>query len=400
MLKYLENKWVRSAIPALLIHLSIGAVYCWSLLKESIANAIMCDVSSIEFAFTIAIFFLGMSAAFGGKFVETNVKKMSFISAISYTLGLIITTLFIQFHDITGVFIGYGMVMGIGLGIGYLSPVKTLMLWFKNHKGLATGIAICGFGLSKAIWSPYIVWSISTHSIEFTLLSMATISFICISLAAYLIKKPDGWVEDKSSTLSLMDIINEIKSSTYIKIWLFFFINITCGLCIIAFEKNILNSIDIVSVSLIASLTAASNALGRFVTSTYSDYLKDRSNVYIEIFIVSAVICILSSVFFYSPLITILMLLLVNFGYGGGFSSMPALLTQYYDMKKISTIHGYILSAWAIAALASYFITQLFVYRLNLGYDYLLIALALLYAIGYGLTKSIQFHKTNEIDKI
>ena len=158
----MENKWIRAAIPALLIHCSIGTVYCWSTFKQAIAAQIGMDTDmgrfAVGWAFSLAIFFLGMSAAFAGKIVELNIHKSSMISCICFTTGMIGTGLTIRFFTgplaLVLIFLFYGCIMGIGLGIGYLTPVKTLMLWFKDHKGLATGISIMGFGLAKAIATP------------------------------------------------------------------------------------------------------------------------------------------------------------------------------------------------------------------------------------------------------
>ena len=152
----IENKWMRAAIPALLIHCSIGTVYCWSLLKGGIADYIGRPKGEVEWAFSIAIFFLGMSAAFAGRIVEKDIHKSSLIAAVCFAAGMAGTGFFIQQKSLIGIFLSYGVLMGIGCGIGYLSPVKTLMLWFKNNKGLATGIAVAGFGLAKVIASPII----------------------------------------------------------------------------------------------------------------------------------------------------------------------------------------------------------------------------------------------------
>ncbi|MBO5977756.1 MAG: MFS transporter [Bacteroidales bacterium] len=161
----LNNKWLNGAIPALLIHCSIGTVYCWSLLKDAIAAQLGSSVASIEWAFSLAIFFLGMSAAFGGNLVEKNVKRSAFLSTICFTVGMIGTGFAILMASPVAVLLSYGVVMGIGLGIGYLTPVKTLMMWFSEHKGLATGIAITGFGLAKVIASPIIQYLLSVTSI-------------------------------------------------------------------------------------------------------------------------------------------------------------------------------------------------------------------------------------------
>ncbi len=157
-MKSLSNKWTRAAIPALLIHCSIGTVYCWSTFKEAIATKIGMSSFAVGWAFSLAIFFLGMSAAFAGKMVEKDIHKSSLIACICFTLGMIGTGLSIQFLTgwaaLIAIFICYGCIMGIGLGVGYLTPVKTLMLWFDKQKGLATGISIMGFGLAKAIATP------------------------------------------------------------------------------------------------------------------------------------------------------------------------------------------------------------------------------------------------------
>ena len=389
---WLENKWMRGAIPALLLHLCIGAVYCWSLLKGPIAENMGVPVSSIEFAFTLAIFFLGMSAAFAGKIVEKNIKMSSWGAAIFYILGLIGTAFAIQGNDPLKLFASYGILMGIGLGLGYLSPVKTLMLWFKDNKGLATGIAICGFGLSKAIFSPFIEWSVPKYGIVDTMWFMSAIAIVVMCLAALLLKKPANWVEDDIK-FSFKDALSDILQPRFIKIWLMFFINITCGLCIIAFEKNIILDAGFVSVGLISAIAAGFNAGGRLLTATATDYMKRRKTAYIEIFIRSAVICAIVALLPNIGLFMLLMLMIINFSYGGGFSSMPALLTDYYDMKKISTIHGYALSAWAWASVASFVITQVLVYHWNIEFNNLLAILGIVYILGYILVLSIKDKK-------
>ena len=193
----LNNKWMRGAIPALFLHSCIGSVYCWSLLKGEIANEMEIPVAHIEFAFSLAIFFLGMSAAVGGRFVEKAVRVSSLLSCICFASGLFCSVLAIRMHSTLGLMLSYGCLMGIGLGLGYLSPVKTLMLWFSKHKGLATGIAISGFGLSKVLFSPVIEWCNAAYGVQTTLTRMACISIFFMLIAALLIRKPEGWIEKK-----------------------------------------------------------------------------------------------------------------------------------------------------------------------------------------------------------
>lgn len=161
-MKNIQNKWIRAAIPALLLHCSIGTVYCWSIFSQEIADYIGFSKSATEWAFSFAIFFLGMSAAFLGNVVEKDIHRSSLIAAICFAAGMAGTGFFIWYggthqHSplaLIGIYVCYGFIMGIGLGTGYLSPVKTLMLWFQDRKGLATGLAVAGFGAAKAIASP------------------------------------------------------------------------------------------------------------------------------------------------------------------------------------------------------------------------------------------------------
>ena len=128
----MENKWLRAALPALLIHGSIGTVYAWSIFKQAIADNIGQSVPSVEWAFSIAILFLGLSAAVLGPFVERDIKKSAMLSTAFFVVGMVGTGISIQQKSLVGIYIFYGVIMGIGLGIGYLTPVKNLMLWLQT----------------------------------------------------------------------------------------------------------------------------------------------------------------------------------------------------------------------------------------------------------------------------
>lgn len=377
----INNKWLNGAIPALLIHCSIGTVYCWSLFKNEIGNAM--GIETPEWAFSLAIFFLGMSAAFGGKLVENNVTKSAFLSTICFSLGMFGTGLAIQFGLPWLVYLSYGCIMGIGLGIGYLTPVKTLMMWFSEHKGLATGIAITGFGLAKVIASPIIEHLLQVTTVFNMFYILGIIYLICMIIGTLLIKKPYADKNIKLEKISLNDMKGIILNKTYLAIWFVFFINITCGLAIISQEKNILLSFDNLglSISAIAMLTAAANSFGRFAYSTFSDYISNRGLVYELIFVTSmlfAIPAIFSNNTGMGLLIIVIMMLFINMGYGGGFSTLPSLLSDKFGMRNVSIIHGFALSAWAWAGLVgnqlgSYIIT-------NYDYNTLYIVLITLYS--------------------
>ena len=391
----IENKWMRAAIPALLIHCSIGTVYCWSLLKGGIADYIGRPKGEVEWAFSIAIFFLGMSAAFAGRIVEKDIHKSSLIAAVCFAAGMAGTGFFIQQKSLIGIFLSYGVLMGIGCGIGYLSPVKTLMLWFKNNKGLATGIAVAGFGLAKVIASPIIEMLLGATNSDGTLADpsrlyklfyiLAVVYFIMMFAGHLLLKKPADWVE-VSAQAKGTHTLDIFKNKTFIGIWLMFYLNITCGLALISQEKDLLHSIGFGAIATISSLTAIFNAGGRLGFSAFADRLKDRNTIYIWIFglsIGATTITLLANGVDNAivPLI-ILLLCVINAGYGGGFSSLPPLLADRFGMETISTVHGLTLSAWAFAGLSGNQLSALIIAKTG-SYNNVLYAILAMYAVAF-----------------
>lgn len=399
-MKSLSNKWTRAAIPALLIHCSIGTVYCWSTFKEAIATKIGMSTFAVGWAFSLAIFFLGMSAAFAGKMVEKDIHKSSLIACICFTVGMIGTGVAIQFLTgwlaLIAIFLCYGCIMGIGLGVGYLTPVKTLMLWFDKQKGLATGISIMGFGLAKAIATPIMELLQGKFGISWMFYILGAIYFVMMFIGHLILKKPEGWVEkdEKKDPFKFTDMF---KDKVFLGIWLMFFINIHCGLALITYEKQLLNTafagmaILGAIISIVPSVTAAFNALGRIGYSTISDKLKERNTVYKIIFISSILITLIALIPFSITngpksiiygIIVILLLVVVNLGYGGGFSTLPALLSERFGMKKISKIHGLTLSAWAVAGLTGNNMSEVILKLGGNKYDYILIATLIFYVIA------------------
>lgn len=373
-MKNCQNKWIRAAIPALLLHCSIGTVYCWSIFSQEIADYIGFSKGATEWAFSFAIFFLGMSAAFLGNVVEKNIHKSSLIATICFSLGMAGTGFFIYYGGLhqgsilalVGIYICYGFIMGIGLGTGYLSPVKTLMLWFKDRKGLATGLAVAGFGAAKAIASPIMTSMLSglgKNGIWMMFLILAGVYFVMMFVGHLLLKKPDDWHEPQGDekTPKIMDVIKSKKITNYIGIWLMFYINITCGLALISQEKMIFKCLGLAgAVGILSTVSAIFNAGGRLGFSAWADKLKDRNTIYKLIFVIS--IALTGLVILTGGIangkgnglliaIVIALVMMVNAGYGGGFSNVPTLLSDHYGMSNISAIHGITLSAWGFAGL-------------------------------------------------
>ncbi len=386
-----QNKWIRAAIPALLLHCSIGTVYCWSIFSQEIADYIGFSKSATEWAFSFAIFFLGISAAFLGNIVEKDIHKSSLIAAICFSVGMAGTGFFIMYGgahpgsliSLIGIYICYGLIMGIGLGTGYLSPVKTLMLWFEDRKGLATGLAVAGFGAAKAIASPImqaLLASLGDGGIYKMFFILAVVYFVMMFLGHLLLAKPADWHEP-AKTEKGAGALDTIKSNpvVFIGIWVMFYLNITCGLALISQEKMIIKCIGLASFAgLLSSLTAIFNAAGRLFFSAWADTLKSRNTIYKLIFVISIIstgLVILTNGItnqgqsMLCVALVIILLFAVNAGYGGGFSNVPTLLSDHYGMSNISAIHGIVLSAWAFAGLTGNQVATLIVNNIGTYVD-------------------------------
>ena len=390
-MKKLSNKWTRAAIPALLLHCSIGTVYCWSYLEGAIKQVFVgagMSTGALGWAFSLAIFFLGMSAAFLGNFVEKDIHKASLIATLCYAVGVVGTGLAVRLQSTALILICYGVIMGIGLGLGYLSPVKTLMLWFKDNKGLATGLAVAGFGAAKMIFAPIITAIIDWVGVEFALYILAGIWFIMMFVGHLLLKKPEGWVEqhEKFDIKAFFGRFKIFKDFKFIGIWLVFYINITCGLALISHEKAIYAAVGLGgSAALLGTLTGFFNAAGRLGYSTIGDHMKDRNSVY-KIILISELVITALALFTGAinkdiVFICIALLILVNLGYGGGFSNLPTLLSDVYGMGNISALHGIALAAWAIAGLTGNQIADLIVAKTG-SFQNILIFTLVMYAIA------------------
>lgn len=358
-----------------------------------------------------------MSAAFLGNVVEKDIHKSSLIATICFAGGMAGTGFFIYYGGmhkgsilaLVGIYVCYGLIMGIGLGTGYLSPVKTLMLWFADRKGLATGLAVAGFGAAKAIASP-IMQSLLDNLGEGGIFKMfwilACVYFVMMFVGHLLLKKPDGWHEPQGdeSKPSIMSVLKTKPLTNYIGIWLMFYLNITCGLALISQEKMIVKCIGLAGVvGIISTVSAIFNAGGRLGFSAWADTMKDRNTIYKLIFVLSiafTAIVIATSGIQNGEGNTLLIVLVlglifvVNAGYGGGFSNVPTLLSDHYGMGSISAIHGITLSAWGFAGLTgnqmanwivSHFGKEVEVHGVMVnptGYQYVLYATLALYIVS------------------
>lgn len=337
-------------IPALLITLPIGSVYAFSLFSADMITALQCSFKEIQFAFSLSIFFLGMGAAFGGGLVEKNVKMSSAISAVLFTVGLICTGISLYTGCLWLTYIGYGCLCGIAQGIGYLTPVKTLLLWFPKYKGLATAISIISFGLGSSLCTVFHSLFFSQFGILNIFFILAGIYAVMMTIGSFLIKKPSVEATNIVTNITEFNYISLFKDKFFICAWLFMFLNISAGLSLIGSSTNIFKELNASNnlIVILMMLAGIFNGGFRLVFAWISDILKTRINVLFIITAVSILVLLMAGVNY--PLICV-SIILINACYGGGFSCIASILSDHYGNTNLSKIHGTVLSAWGIAGL-------------------------------------------------
>ena len=358
-----KNKYLNGIIPMILINFSIGSVYCWTLFKEDIIKYAGFNKSIVEWCFSLAIFFLGMSAAFGGKIVEKDVKKSSFITFLMFTLGWIVTGIGIQIKSSIITILGFGVIQGIGLGFGYITPIKTVMIWMDKNKGFAAGLSIAGFALAGVLANPMIAYLLGKIPVYTVFYILAALYGTCLFIAYVLIYRPNTNREEE--TALKFDMKKNIFTSKFILLWLLFFLNIVGGLALISQEKQIYNIIGVSSISSVVffcSISAILNLIGRLSMASLQDHLKNKHKPYYLMAIISLLVCFIAMVNSNTLKETLLMMWLVNFFFGCGFSCLPNILEQHYGINQLSTVQGITLSAWGVAGLVG---NQLALYIIN-----------------------------------
>lgn len=386
-------------VPAVLLALSVGQIYAFTVFADEIAAA--CgrtgDKSAVQFAFSLGIFFLGMGAAFFGKIVEKNIKLSTAIGTAMFVSGLAITSWGIKAGSLAAVHIGYGFFTGVGTGIIYITPVKTMMLWFERHKALAAAVPIISFGLGSSVCTLlYKGFSAGSQEGIFLLrfgglqtlgasgafLALAAIYAVPMTVASFLIRKPASTQATFAEGVPALEFsyLKLLSDTRFLRMWLFMFLNISCGLFLIPLAQQLMGLEEVgYSRSLsTAVLTAMGlmNGAGRFLFAWWSDRLATRVNILLIILGISAGVMLASL----APVLLALALVVISACYGAGFSTIPAVLADHYGMSDISKIHGAVLSAWGIAGLAGNQ-TSLWLFR-HYGLTGLSVALAALYLLN------------------
>ncbi len=364
----MKNKWL-IALSAIGIHICIGSVYAWSVLTKPIMEQMGFSLQATTWTFSIAILFLGLSAGFLGSFVEKYGPRVSGLtSTVFFGAGMFGTAFALYSHSLILLYLFYGVIGGIALGTGYITPVSTLVKYFPKRRGFATGLAIMGFGFASLIAGPIMQLLVANFGLitNFIILGGVYMAIMAAS-SLYLAPPPKQLVSSnnikKSFTCqsSQSMIKNTVKQYTvneatkdwkFYALWWVFFTNITCGIGLLAVASPMAQEITKMTPVAAASMVGIIgliNGAGRIAWSTISDYL-GRKNTYILFFLIEICSFYALAQTTDSFIFQLLVLIIVSC-YGGGFSCMPAYLSDLFGTKQLSAIHGRILTAWGMAGI-------------------------------------------------
>jgi len=367
------NRWL---VPpaALAVHLSIGQVYAFSVFKNPLLDRFGTSHTSIAVIFSIAIVMLGLSAAFGGTWMERNgPRKAMALSATFWVSGFLIAALGVSLGQLWIVYLGYGVVGGIGLGIGYISPVSTLIKWFPDRPGLATGLAIMGFGGGAMVASPLTARLLEAYApdpadaIVPTMLTLAAIYAVLMTAGASVIRVPaPGWLpagyvprQKKGAMQSLADVrvAKAVRTPQFYLLWIVLFTNVTAGIGILEqaspMIQDFFSTVTPASAAGFVGLLSLANMAGRFGWSTFSDRL-GRKPTYVMYLGLGALLYGSLALFGASASVALFVTItfvIVSF-YGGGFATVPAYLKDLFGSLEVGAIHGRLLTAWSAAGVA------------------------------------------------
>ncbi len=366
---------------ALCVHLCIGQAYAFSVFNLPMTKLLGISQSTpqdwkltdLGWIFSIAIFFLGVSSAVFGRWVEEGgPRRAMFTAACCWAGGFLISAFGVYAHTLWIIYLGYGVLGGIALGIGYISPVSTLIKWFPDRPGMATGMAIMGFGGGAFIASPLSVWlmqhfSSATHvGVAETFIVLGVVYFAFMIVGSIIVRipapgwKPEGYVPPTQSqkliTRNDVFVYDALKTPQFWFIWWVLCLNVTAGIGVLgqasAMSQEMFPSVTPVAAAGFVGLMSLFNMGGRFFWASTSDYI-GRKNTYFVFFVLGTVLYAVvpwtGSI--HSVALFVCCFLVIISMYGGGFATVPAYLRDIFGTRYVGAIHGLLLTAWSMAGI-------------------------------------------------
>jgi MFS transporter, OFA family, oxalate/formate antiporter len=387
------------ALSTIAIHLSIGSVYAYSVYKAPISEQLGWEGSKVALAFTLAIFFLGATAAFCGKWIEQmGPRKAGLAAAVLFCGGLAIAGLGVQMDSLYTFYLGYGVIGGIGLGVGYLAPVSTLVSWFPDRRGLATGMAVMGFGAGAFLAGPLAARLIEWVGIYQTLYVFCAGYFVLMVVGSLYLERPPGsnagadshgGGDEKREHAVKADMTSSeaLRSPRFWLLWGMMFINITTGIMLISIASPMAQDqigITAAGAATMVGIMGLFNGGGRIGWSALSDKW-GRANLFTMFFVVQLIalplLPHLTSVFLFQLTVFII----VSF-YGGGFALSPAFIGDLFGTKHLGVILGYMLTSWSVGGIVGPMAVAA-IYERTGGYElaFYLVAAMMVFAVVFSL---------------
>ena len=353
-----SNRWV-IAIAGIFFQIALGAVYAWSVFRAPLAKQFGWSISEITLTFTISIFVLGFAAFLGGLWLNRKGPRIvALTGGTLYGLGVFLASFS---HSLSWLYLSYGVIGGIGLGLGYIVPVAVLVKWFPDRRGLITGVAVGGFGAGALITAPVATRLIQSVGV-LTTFAYLGIGYLVVTVisGAFMQNPPDGWKPEGWAPTTLQAsqraghdfVLSEaLKTWQWYALWLLLFLNTCAGISVISQEAPIFQELTGASAIVAAGMVGIAsigNAVGRVFWAWVSDLITRRAT-----FAVMFVLQVL--LFWFLPSIaTVSLMTIVTFVvlmcYGGGFGTMPAFAADYFGPKNVGPIYGLMLTAWSFAS--------------------------------------------------
>ena len=355
------NRWV-IAIAGVFLQIALGAVYAWSVFRIPLHEQFGWTISQITLTFTISIFMLGFAAFVGGLWMNrAGPRIVALTGSVLYGLGVFLASF--SAHKLWWLYLTYGFLGGIGLGLGYIVPVATLVKWFPDRRGLITGIAVGGFGAGALITAPVATRLIQTVGVLPTFAYLGIAYFIVAVIASLFMRnppegwQPEGWrpSEKLSSQRAARDFIlsEAVKSWQWWVLWLILFLNTSAGIAVISQEAPIFEELTKVS-ALVAGgmvgIASLGNGVGRVFWAWLSDLITRRVTFAIMFILQLFLFWFLPSIALPWLMTTVTFVILMC--YGVGFGTMPAFTADYFGPKNVGSIYGLLLTAWSFASVA------------------------------------------------